>query len=589
MTAVISGDGPGAALPKPSCVRIQPPVQVMTAPWLAMWSFMLSLAWLMPIHFPPWSTFHADAWMALGMVVGATALVWRAQSTVPVHSLPLVIAVLVAVPWAQFGLGLLPFGGQAWMSSLYLLGFLLALLVGAYWETACPGQATRAIFMAIGIAALLSVWLQLYTWLGVWTGEITDTWTMGLNGARPYANMGQPNQLATLLLWALVALFWANLAGYAGKVTAILAACLILLGLALTQSRMGWLALTAILASIWFWRHLWAIRQIPWAASGLYVYFWLCPFFLKWLNSALLRDATEDYLRLNEQGELRLGALRLFAQAVLERPWLGYGWTDLSAVHLALADRVPGIGVVFGHSHNLLLDLLVWCGVPLGAVLIAFLLRWFWLRLRAVRAPQDAALFMVLCVVGIHAMVEFPLHYAHFLLPVGVVMGVLQVRLAVPAVAWVPRWSLAVLLLVAAMGLAVTVRDYFRVETSFTALRFELARINLGKYPPGKPPEVLALTQLRERIRFGRYVARRGMSEQELTWMVDIVGTFPTAGGAFHIATAMALNNRREDAARWLIRGCRITVADNCLLMERAWAADSRDEPALAAVPWPGR
>lgn len=559
----------------------------MTPVWLTLWSALLSLAWLVPNHFPPWSAFHADAWLALIMLIGATAPLWRVRSSLGWHGLPCLAAVLVIVPWFQFALGLLPFAGQAWMSSTYLLGFLLALLIGARWESGSPGQLAQALLLAIGVAALVSVWLQFYTWLGLWEGNLMDIWSMGLSGDRPYANLGQPNNLATLLLWGLLACLWAYVKGHMGRFSAIFTAIFLLPGLALTQSRMGLLALTIMLLASWFWRRLWPSRRLPWVATSLYLYFLACPLVLRWLHTVLLLGEGGSLVRLQQQGELRLSAWRLFAQAVLERPWAGYGWTELGSVQMAVAERFPTLGVTFGHSHNLFLDLVLWSGLPIGMFASLALVRWFWRRFKAIRRPDDATLFLLLVVVGIHAMVELPLHYAYFLLPTGLLMGVLNTRLGVLVVRTSPRWTLAILWLGTALVLGAVIRDYFLVEASYNTLRFEKARIGLGKTPPGSPPNVLVLTQHREWIRSARYEVHMGMSPQELAWLTAITTTYPSTGAVYRLATALALNDQPDKARSWLQKVCKITDEQECQLVQRTWAEESRNNPRLAAIQWP--
>ena len=192
---------------------------------------------------------------------------------------------------------------------------------------------------------------------------------------------------------------------------------------------------------------------------------------------------------------------------------------------------------------------------------------------------------MFVGVIGIHAMLELPLHYAYFLLPTGMVMGVLNSRVGRKPMWTTPRWTLITLWLGAALLFAGIVRDYFPVESSFQALRFELARI--GTLPQGKSPEVVFLTQLRERIRFMRYEVKPGMSADELEWVIQVANANPGGGVLYKAATAFALNNRPEEARKWLASICKISTVEQCDLIMRVWAQDARVNPLIAAVPWP--
>lgn len=525
--------------------------------------------------------------MALFALIGAMAVILRSNASVEWHSLACVVAALAALPWLQAAVGQMHFVGQAWISSAYLLGFLLALLIGAQWESTSPGQLAQALFLAFGVAGVVSVGLQFYSWLGLWDGGVMDIWSMGLSGDRPYANLGQPNNLATLLLWGALACLWAYLATWLGAYSAVFTACFLLLGLALTQSRMGLLALTVVVVAAWVWRRLWPSRRLPWVASALYLYFLICPLFFRWLNAVLWTGQEASFVRLQQQGELRLSAWRLFLQAVWERPWFGYGWTELGSAQMAVAEKFPALGVTFGHSHNLFLDLVLWNGLVIGLLITGFLIRWFWLSFRVVREPRDAVLFLVLVVVGIHAMVELPLHYAYFLIPTGLVMGILNVRLGASVLWTSSRWTLVGLWLAAALALSLIVRDYLRVEDSYNTLRLEQARVGLGKAPIGEPPDVVVLTQLREWVRLARFSVHAGMSREELDWMAALTESNPTGGAAYRLATAYALNGKPDQARDWLARICKISTPDECVHIRRVWEQESAAGPRIAVVKWP--
>src|SRR5450830_633587 len=108
--------------------------QPMTPFWLAGWALMLAVAWLLPNHYPPWSTFHMDAWTAIVLSLAAAAVIVRTSGPVTWHSTSVLAAMLVFIPGVQYGLGLILLPGTAWISSAYLIGFLLTLLIGARWE-----------------------------------------------------------------------------------------------------------------------------------------------------------------------------------------------------------------------------------------------------------------------------------------------------------------------------------------------------------------------------------------------------------------------------------------------------------------------
>lgn len=560
-----------------------PSLALMQPLWLVFWAMLLSFCWLVPVHLPPWTTFPADAWAALMMLVASLAIAIRARVAVRWHSVSYLAAGLVVVPWLQFVFGLLPFAGLAWVSSAYLLGFLLMLLAGAQWEQVSPKQLGDALFLAIGVAAVASVGLQLYGWLGLQSNGIMGMWALDVTGDRPYANLGQPNQLATLLLWGLAAFFWAYLHKMMGAATAVFGAIFLLLGVALTQSRAGLLGLSVMLAAVWFWRSLWPSRRMPWVAVGLYAYVLLIPSLLRWLNTALLLGQNDVYVRVAQQGELRLSAWRLFIQAIVEQPWFGYGWTGVGAAQIAVAEQFPILDGIFQHSHNILLDLVLWTGLPLGLFIFGMLIWWFISVFRSIRRAEDAVLFLLLTAVGIHALVEFPLQYAYFLFPTGLVMGMLNIRLAIPVIKNTSRGVFSGICLVAIVVFSVTLKDYAQVDNSYSLLRLEQSIIGQGRPPMGGPPDVLALNQLRAWIVVTRYKPHSGMTSEELDTMRTVTRLYPSLYLTYGLATALALNGRLEEATVWLHKMCKIADKKQCIISQRRWKEDSR----LPTVAWP--
>lgn len=557
--------------------------QPLTGFWLTAWAVALGVTWVLPNHYPPWSGFHADAWSAIVLAMSAGAVMLRSTGPVIWHRISLLVALLALVPGGQYALGMSLFVSTVWVSSAYLLGFLLTLLIGARWEKSAPGQVADGLFLAIGMASLVSVGLQLHQWLAL---DLLEIWSMGDGFGRPFANFGQPNQLGTFLLWGVLAAAWGMVRQRMGVWIFLLMVAYLLFGLALTQSRTAWLALVMLVIAGWIWRSLWSDRRWPWLLVGLGLYFIVCVVSLDRLSQLLLLSSGEDFGDIARvSGELRPTVWALFIDAAWLQPVWGYGWNQVGLAQLAVALDHPAVHSLFLHSHNLFLDLVLWCGIPIGLWVSIFLVRWFWRRLRSVRSASNAVLIMFLLVVGNHAMLELPLHHAYFLLPVGLVMGMLNTRMDVRPVLLVGRWSLISIWLVAVLLLALLIRDYARVEPSYQALRFEWARIKSDQR--GAPPDVLLLTQWREFIRLARFEPARGMSADELEWMRKVTSTYPSAGFFQKYAAALAMNQRPEEAQLWLRKLCKMVTEVQCLGVKEAWENHARMEPLIAAVRWP--
>lgn len=554
--------------------------------WLKFLAGTLALGWLLPTHYRPWLSFHTDTWVAVICCIASLAVILRVRSAVIWHPITLLAAVLLCIPWLQYLFGLIPMVGNAWISTAYLLGLLLALLTGVHWEMNAPGQLMDALFLAIGLAALVSVGLQLYGWLQL---DGLGLLVMDTYIPRPHANFGQPNQLGTFLIWGLLAAAWGWLQKRISAWVAMFMAAYLLFGVALTASRTAWIGVTLLIIASWLWRRLWRDPRLPWVVTGLGFYFVLCIVFLGWLQSTshfsygVTPADVADVARMS--GETRQLAWAAFADAISQKPWLGFGWNQSGLAQMRVAAEHPYLGRYFSYSHNLFFDLILWCGIPLGLLISVLLLGWFWNRLRAISSADNAVIFLFLLIVANHAMLELPLYFAYFLLPVGMVMGLLNVRLGASLVMQSNRWIFLIIWLVGATLLGLIIRDYSRIEPSYRILRMEWD--NFAMSEQHQPPDVMLLTQWREYIRYGRFQPREGMTDQELDWMRNVTGLYPNMLFFNKIATAMALNQRPDEAALWLKRLCKLAPEGQCLLVQEDWARQSRKSPAIANVPWP--
>jgi O-antigen ligase len=548
--------------------------------WPGIWAIFLAVGWLLPNHYQPWIAFHTDAWIAWMFALAGGAVVIRYRDQVEWTCLTVTAAVVTLIPVAQYASGLILFSGQAWVSTAYLLGFLLSLLVGVRWEKNRPEQAINALFFAIGLACVVSVGMQLYQWLSL---SGADIWIVPLASNRPFANLVQPNQMATFLLWGLIAIAWFVQRQKLGGATAVFLAMYFLFGLALTQSRTAILAIALVAIAGWYWRTLWYTKTRMWIAAGLVIFFIACLLSIGPLSDAMLFDKRFDPIERMSGSDIRLAAYSLFADAALRRPLWGYGWTSLGPVQLTVAENHVQLGGIFQQSHNIFLDLILWAGIPVGVLIALILLRWFFRQFKNVVRVEEALLVLFVGVVWWHAMLELPLHYAYMLLPTGLVMGVLGARSAEPVLFRTGRLSLVVLLISAACLLAVITRDYMRMEADFEALRFERA---YKMQPPAKPPQTLVLSQLETFIRLGRMSARSGMNQQELNWMRDAADAFPSPSNQYVYTKALAINGFPDQAQTRMKKLSKVMTSNDYEYLGKVWASESKANRQLDATIW---
>lgn len=553
------------------------PPTIARRDWHWLWAACLAMGWLLA----PYPDFARDAWCACTFMCAALALLWRAPGPWALpkdFSLWLLLPLLPLVQWAM---GLIYFAGVAWMACAYLAGFAMALCCGHRWESVAPGRGLDALFAALGLAALLTVGMQCLQWLGhVGSAQ----WWLDSDGAyRPAGNFAQPNIAATFLCWGLCALAWAaaqRRLGYWSAAT--LAACL-LWGVALTGSRTAWLGLALVLLGTLHWRALLPSRRVLWLVLALALYFVLCVVLVATLHFGI----DEQTVTSASSAKARLLIWHMALQALAGQPWQGFGWGQIYAAQLAAADRFPALTTYFISSHNLVLDLLLWNGLLLGACLVWAGLRWLRRMLPRVRTAQEMVLVFFVLLVLNHAMLEMPLQYATMLLPLGWVVGALHKRLdLVPKRHFlVPRAGMGMAMTAVAVLLALIVVDYARMEQS----RQDGSQFALVSPQQQRTlPDVLLLTQLRASLEMSEYpVLQAPIAADELQRLEAIATFSPQHASILKVAAALAMNGQTERARWWLLRMCKLGPPKYCTHAQATWEIDGRSHPEIAAIAWP--
>lgn len=538
-------------------------------------SLVLPLAYLLANHYPPWAAFHADLLAGLALI---PLMLWALWQRGPFPVLAIGIAMLSLVPLMQVASGQISFTGDGWMAWLYLMGFSFAVLAGARFVShPANGPASLArlvpMWASLVVVALISVGIAIHQWLDL---QILGLFIVELKrGDRPYANLSQPNQLATLLMLGLAGIAFL----YEGRTlrgpVATVAALVLAFGVGLTQSRTPLLALAVAWPAYVLMRQRAALRTTPLALLAVTAAFALTVWSWPTLNKALLLpDGSSLAGRMGEN--LRLTLWQSMAEAVARSPWVGYGWNQIPLAQQATALEFPATRYYFDSAHNLILDIALWNGLPVAVAVAGGLFLWLARRAAACRDPLTWCVLLSVAIVFCHAMVEYPLSYAYFLLPVGLFMGAVNGVTGLEGKRWtslsLPR---PVLGLVGMVVLAIFARvstEYIELEEEWRQIRFEQSRIGEAKAEP--PPYTMILTQLQARARFAQMTPTRGMAPEKLEWMHRVAERYGWAGTTFKYAEALALNGDPTAAGIALAKLCKIQMPNVCHKALNEWRSD---------------
>jgi len=523
---------------------------------------LLLLSWIQPLHTSPWPGWHSEvlSFAALGLLLAQGLWsVWRskgAKAVLPFPNLAWILSGMLLLVVVQTYAGQIAFTGDALTLGLYLLLSTGALALGAASMSAGREHTTGvdqwdALLMLASVmllGALLSSVAALVQLTDVWHG--VDWINRVAMQRRPGGNLGQPNQLATLLLMGVVSLVYLWEKGKLGRYSALLMFVLLATGVTVSESRAGQLSL-AILVLWWF-----AARKragfklnpaVVLAGAGLSLAaFWLWPYLPQLWDSGEVSSA-----RTMLSGGGRVVVWPQLWEAVQLHPWVGWGLRGVPAAHNAVA-HAYAVSEPYGYSHNIVLDMALGMGLPLTILLVLVAVRGLWRRISAVQSLDAWFCLAAVVPVLVHSMLEFPYAYAYFLAPVMFLLGRLDAEVKCLPV-WQIRHSVAsmVFALACAVG-AASVVEYVAVEEDFVVARFEA--LHVGKTPEAHArPEIRLLTQLDALLEGTRIAPRPGMDSAELALVRNLALRYPWPANQNRYALALALNGQPEEAKRQLL------------------------------------
>lgn len=325
-----------------------------------------------------------------------------------------------------------------------LVGFMWALVVG----------------MLLNVAV---AWLQYFDVERMFYPLVSQN-----DSDRPYGSLRQANHLATFSVIGLLGVWWLFRERLLSTRSTVVLAFVALAGVALSASRTGLLELVVLSCFFLLWRK----PENP-LEFRIFVLAPVWTYLLIELLQALtaLIGADLDGIRGRDMASV---SVRFFYwqeawSLALLHPVAGVGWGNLGAARLFELPFNAGSHNTT-NAHNLVLHLLAETGFATTFLALAPIVWLLWLRppWRATNSNARWA-WMLISVVGLHSLLEYPIWYMNFLIPTAFAFGVL---LAAQPVASPPSPSLpvglsvlmgSILLLASAWAFV----DYMRVANIF--------------------------------------------------------------------------------------------------------------------------
>lgn len=518
--------------------------------------FFFTLAWLSNDHYRPWLNFHSEMLAFAGLFGLFTSVLIRPWGPVAMPRVSIWIALAILLPWLQYAAGISLFAGDALLSSLYLSGLLAAVFVGYAFSREGAGQPAPGLmglmhclwFAAMVSAAIgLTQWLNLQDSLGNYVVQ-TDV------GDRAKGNLGQPNQLATLLLMGMAAFAYVYEQRVIGRLAFFLGIAFMTGVLVLTQSRAGLLSVLLV-STFLIWKKRTVRLRLPSNAVAWWaICFSIGTLCLPYLSEALLLGDVRGVTSTGAIGQ-RWRMWQQVAYAVAQSPWMGYGWNQTPTAHVAGAIAFPG-DFTYTNAHNLVMDLLAWNGLPMGILLSGAIAYWFFTRIRATSRPDAVLAMACLLPFAVHSMLEFPFAYAYFLIAAGFMAGVVEAAMVTAKTSVLNvRWAWGFLVLWSSVGSYLTY-EYFHIEEDFRMVRFENLRV--GKTPEAyEIPKIWMTSHMGAMLKAGRQAAEPNMSKVDLENLRKVSQRFPYGAMHFRYVLALAVNGDPQGASHQMaiIRG----------------------------------
>ncbi len=516
---------------------------------------LLSAAWLLPFHKTPWTTFGSEV---LTFLAALALLVTLLNQQIKIPKPQLIALPILFIPLLQWGFGQVIYISNALLCTAYIAMFWLMIIAG-YNLSLNDGRKKvfRAFSVLLVFIGLISSLIAILQWLQL--SSYFSPYMNILKGNRPYANFAQPNNLATFLSMGLLGCLYFYEKRIVPNLVLVPMSLIFIFTIALTQSRTSWVVCLFILVYLGIkqfkqQKRFSFIQLLSWVAVFIAIISFL-PYLNHLIESVSNQQIAEtaSVVERASSGYLRFDMWSQVLVALSEHPWFGYGWNQTGIAQITAFDLYPS-HEWYKSAHNVILDVLVWNGIPIGLMIIAYFGCWlFWLN-KGVRDTESIIATLMVSAILIHAMLEYPIHYAYFLLPMGFLLGIIQAQYPKLPSKIMSPWILGTLLIVGVILTAMIYRDY-NLYREQSVLAGKTAPLSQSQQEIMNQ-DIWVLTQFKERVWWIGSNPATKLSYAELVHMGRMVANLASKYDLYKYAQVLAFNGRKAEAEHqlWILK-----------------------------------
>lgn len=510
---------------------------------------LLGISYLVPLHYNPWLTFLSEI-LVFSSCCFFFLSFYKEKIVLPKILIP--IFLLSLLPLIQYSLGKVYFFSNAIINSTYLITLFFVIIItyniiykNEYKKTSFFVNLNW-IFILIGF---INTYFSICQWLNI---EFNMVFITPLVGSRPFANFAQPNNMATFQIISFLSLIYLYLKQKVNLYIFFFLTIIFIFSIALTQSRTAFVAFMSLFLVLVFFRKIVQIKLLVYFFLSVIVYFFLSIYLVNISNfiSKKFGLNTVNISSSIERGISSSGRIDFWIQmfyAILERPWFGYGWNQTALAQYQNMDKYP-ISVWITSSHNLLVDIIVWCGIPIGISFILYCVYLIFRSILKIKKIEELFAFCMILTFLVHSMLEYPLHYAYFLIPFGVFWGIiLSANSTLKFYTFSFRY-LGVYTLFLMAGLLLVWKDYLLyTEENHRAIDHSLYASNIEFQ---QKRDLYILDELNFRLYWIALDPKQKLSKEEIEAIEKMVSLYLTHFDLYKYAKILAYNGY-ENKARY--------------------------------------